>query len=206
MAQYKTTSCGYQVVFNGPDTVEDYDQKAGKVGTCLEDAVENIIYRGTLPKFQSALADAMTKAYGIAREVDEVATARAQKNVKEGGTAKPVMERFKAFNLRVRGKITEGLSEAEANAKLAELQALASDVAESITVDPAPSARASAVNKGDLAKADEILSRSPDNIEAVVTKMLDVVDFDVERDDAGLPDRDSLAKLIGAYTGALLAI
>ncbi len=37
--------------------------------------------------------------------------------------------------------------------------------------------------------------------------MLDVVDFDLDREEGtNLPDRDSLAKLIGAYTGALLAI
>src|SRR5437660_12881398 len=65
--QYETNSLGYKLKFNGPSTVEEYDQAAGRVGACLEDAIDNTIYRSTLPEWQGSFAKKLTEITGTQR-------------------------------------------------------------------------------------------------------------------------------------------
>lgn len=196
--KYDTRSCGYKLAFNGPDTVEAYDQKANKTGQALEDAVNNTIYRGTLPEWQEEFARVLAQRTGIARGVDEVATAKLKERAK--GDVRDIPERFKIYNARVQATYANG-----DEAKKAELAAWAQEVADTIEIDPSPTQRVSAATKGDLAKADDILDHDVDYIEAKVTKMLSAVpDFDLARDDENKPERASFAKLIGRYIDAML--
>ena len=196
--KYDTRSCGYKLAFNGPDSVEAYDQKANKTGQALEDAVNNTIYRGTLPEWQEEFARVLAQRTGIARGVDQAATAKLKERAK--GEVRDIPERFKIYNARVQATYANG-----DEAKKAELQSWAQEVADTVEIDPSPTQRTSAATKGDLAKADDILDHDLDYIEAKVSKMLAAVpDFDLARDDENKPERASFAKLIGRYIDAML--
>jgi hypothetical protein len=191
--KYETRSCGYKLAFEGPDSVEAYDQKANKTGQALEDAVNNTIYRGTLPEWQEAFARVLAQRTGIAREIDADATAKLKARAK--GEVRDIPERFKVYNNRVQAVYANG-----DEAKKKELADWAQEVANSIEIDPSPTQRVSAATKGDLAKADDILDHDIDYVEAKVSKMLSKVpDFDLARDDENKPERTSFAKLIGKW-------
>lgn len=206
--KYDSYSLGYDLKFEGPATVEEYDTKAGKTGMCLSDAVDNTIYRGTLPDFQEAFAKKLAETYGITRGTDEKATEAKKAKAKADAKVEPVAEKVKAFNLRVRATVLANLTGDDLKAKEAELSALAQSVADTITVDPSPSKRASsAVNKGDLQKAQDILNHDDAYITAAVEKMsAKVPTFELEMDaETSKPDEKSLAKLVGLYVDARLA-
>lgn len=205
----KSNSCGYALVFKAPATVEEYDRLAGRAGTCLEDAIDNTIYRGTLVEWQDAMGDAIVKLTGVSRGVDTDATNKAKSRSKKPESVKDIPERFKAFNSRViaswatmTNEKDETLEDPE---KLGQLKALAQTVADTITVDPSPSKRTGGISKELTAKADSILAQT-ETVEAKVAKLLGLVpNFVLVRDETGLPERDSLARLVGAYLDALSA-
>jgi hypothetical protein len=193
MKSYDTRSCGYKLRFNGPESVEEYDQKAKKAGQCLEDAADNTIYRKTLPEWQDAFALILAKETGIARGVDAAATAKLKERAK--GEVKDLPERFKLYNARIKATWANGDEGKEA--RLNELAQLAADKVE---IDPSPSDRVSAAQKGDLAKAGDILDHDYDYVEAKVNKMLaKVPGYDLTRDDEGKPEQASLARLIARW-------
>ena len=197
MKQYSTNSCSYKLNFNGPDTVEEYDKRAG-TGQCLEDAVSNTIYRGTLPEWQEEFAAFLEKETGIKRGVDEDATAKLKGRAKNPDNVNPQPEKFRVYNARVKGTWVNGDDKKEL-----QLQSWAQQVADKILVDPAPSVRQTAATKGDLAKVDDILSKDNEYVEAKVTKLLAAVpDFDLQRDEDGKPERLSLARLLGKWIEA----
>ena len=196
--KYETRSCGYKLAFNGPSSVDEYDQKATKAGQCLEDAVNNTIYRGTLPEWQEEFAKVLAQKTSIAREVDAAATAKLKERAK--GEVRDLPERFKIYNARVKATWANG-----DEAKEKDLQAWAQETADRIEVDPSPTQRVSAAQKGDLTKADDVLDHDADYIESKVSKMLaKVPDFALARDDENKPERTSLAKLIGKWIEAEL--
>lgn len=195
--KYEANSCGFKPAFNGPATVEEYDAKGGP-NACLEDAVYNTIWRDTLPEWQAAFTPKLEELTGVKREVNASATEAAKKRAKNPDNVSPILETFKAFAARAVAAYAGDDAE-----KLAELELLAQEVADGIEVDPSPNVRVSTINKGHLAKADEILGRSDDKIEATVSKLLDVVsDFELARDDEGKPERNSLARLVGRFMQA----
>lgn len=195
---YETNSLGYKLKFNGPATIEEYDQAAGRVGACLEDACDNTIYRGTLPEWQAAWAKRLEELTGTARGVDRAATDRAKSRSKKPDEVADVPEKVKAYDARV----TAAMSEADRAA----LAAVAQEVADGIVVDPSPAKRAAGPGKDLLAKADSILTMPEDQIEARVQKYLSRVDgFDLQRDENDRPERVSLARLVGSYLDVLLA-
>jgi hypothetical protein len=195
---YETNSLGYKLSFNGPKSVEDYDQKAGRVGACLEDACDNTIYRGTLPEWQDAFAAAVEEKLKVKRGVDNTATERAKSRAKDPSKIQDVPEKVKAFIQRV----TAGMSEQEKG----ELTVLAQSIANNIVVDPSPSKRARGPGKDLLAKADSLLTLPADQLQAKIDKYLSKVEgFELETDEADKPERNSLARLIGQYLDILLS-
>jgi hypothetical protein len=196
--QYETNSLGFKLRFNGPATVEEYDQAAGRVGACLEDACDNTIYRGTLPEWQSAYAERLEEVSGIKRGVDQEATERARSRSKKPEDVKDVPEKVRAFNARVQTQMSD--------ADRAALNGLAQEVADGISVDPSPAKRVAGPDKQLLAKADSLLTLPEDQLNAKVEKYLSVVEgFELERDEADKPDRVSFARLIGRYLEYLMA-
>jgi hypothetical protein len=198
----KITSCGYDLEFPGPETVEEYDQKGGEVGLCLKDALSNTLYRGTLPEWQEEFARVLESTTGVQRGIDKEATEKLKARAKPGAEVRSVPERFKAYNVRARATWA-----GEDAAKLSQLAELAQQTADKIEVNPAPSPRGGAgVAKGDLLKADVILDLEPDAIEAKVTKMSAVIGdgFELARDENGKPERYGLARMISRYLDELL--
>lgn len=206
---YEATSLGYELKFAGPTSVEDYDAKAGKVGSCLEDAVMNTIYRSTLPDWQEKFAKKVEELTGEKRAENADATAKSQARADKAASAKgktadkvkAVLETVKVYVGRVTAPFVD---DAEMTAKLA---SLAEEAANEVSVDPSPSARAAAINKGDLAKADELLTLDD---EAFATKLAKIETVDaasalLEVDpETSRPSRESLAKAIGVWLKAML--
>lgn len=71
MKQAKYSSLGLDVNFSVPSTIEEFDTNAKRVGACLDEATNNVIYRGSLAEFREnfcakleevAKVDRMTKA------------------------------------------------------------------------------------------------------------------------------------------------
>lgn len=186
------------MVFEGPGSVEDYDALAGKQGACLEDAINNIIYRSTLPIWQREFAEALEKTFGVKREVDEEATRKAR--ARDEG-ASQVLERATRYIARVLAANED---------RMDEIKQLAQQVADKIQINPAPQRRSTSapterVNKTWLAKARDILSRDEEARETAIAKLLKAVPgFELVRDDNNVPDETSLARLIGRYLDALL--
>lgn len=63
----KFRSLGCDVSINVPQTVEDFDLNAKKAGACLAEAVNNVIYRGTLNEFRDNFCEEVEKETGVER-------------------------------------------------------------------------------------------------------------------------------------------
>lgn len=203
---YETSSNGISFKVPGPSTVEEYDAKAGKEGSCLSDAVASEIWRGTLPAWQKAFSPKLAELTGVDRLVDEVKTAAAKAAAKNPENVSDVLEKFSSFCKRALGSFYSGKEGEELKAAQAEVQVLAQAVAETTPVDPSPSSRESGASKAAKDKADSILAEDDDVIEAKVAKIQAVVpDVVIDRDaESGKPTRDSLAKAIDAWMVASL--
>ena len=70
-----TVTCGphKKLRFPGPGSVEQYDQEAGEVGACLQNALMNEVYRGTSPSAQREVF------YGITREASGIEPAKVMR-------------------------------------------------------------------------------------------------------------------------------
>jgi hypothetical protein len=191
MATYETNTMGYPIKLQGPDTVEAYDQKGGKQGLCLEDAVDNTIYRSTLPEVQDQFGAYLESVFGK-RQVNTEATEAARKRSKTPDKVKDVLETWTRFHNRV----TAGLDEATK----AELAAKIQEIADKIEVDPSPSKRRGGLRKDLREKAESLLTLPVDQLETKITGYLEEVPgYDLERDsdNENKPTVESLGRLVG---------
>jgi hypothetical protein len=199
MATYETNTLGYKIKLNGPGTVEEYDQKGGKQGLCLEDAVDNTIYRSTLPDVQDKFGEYLEGVFGK-RQVNIEATEAAKKRSKTPDKVKDTMETWTRYHNRV----TAGLSEEDQ----AELARKIQEIADGIEVDPSPSKRRGGLRKDLREKAESLLTLPVDQLEAKITGYLDKIPgYDLERDseNENKPTVDSLARLVGEVMTKMLA-
>jgi hypothetical protein len=206
MKSYETNSCGYALKFNGPASVEDYDSKARRPGTCLEDACKKTINTRTAVDWQEAFAALLAERTGIPRRIDEDATARARSKSKNPDQITPISERLSTYNTRVIAEWANG-----DQVKRDALREWAQETANKIEIDPSPTTppkpAAPSPKTGDLAKANEILSHDYGYIEERVKLMLSQApDFILVRDEAGKPDPQSLARLLNRYIIAKLKL
>lgn len=187
------------VTFLGYSSVEDFDRDAGRVGACLEEANYQLLYRGGFGEIHDKFIDTLESMSGMTRVVNDKATAALQARAKEGVTVTPVLENFVPFANRVRASL-----DAEQWAPINE--AFLKVVAET-PLSSAPSTRSGSgggtVSKANQAKADGVLTLTPDEIESKIEKILAAVpSFNLVRDDSGLPDRVSLARGIAAWAAS----
>ena len=75
---------GMDVAFSVPSDVAEFDQNAKKVGACLESAIDNVVYRGSLAVFRAKFCETVEKETGIARKTKLVTL----KSKNEDGSAK----------------------------------------------------------------------------------------------------------------------
>jgi hypothetical protein len=70
-----TVKCvGVSYNLSVPETSEEYDQIAGKIGACVESANKNVIYRQSNAQFRAFYCDAVEEDTGIERQTKVVAT------------------------------------------------------------------------------------------------------------------------------------
>lgn len=79
MKNEEVKSLGFNISVAVPNSVEEFDTLAKREGACLENGVNNIIYRSTLATFRSVFCERLEQASGIQR-LTETKPAR-----KEGG-------------------------------------------------------------------------------------------------------------------------
>lgn len=64
MKTIATSSLGFQINVEGcPETPEEFDSMAGEPGACLDEALTNVIYRGYLNKFRTAVVAALAASF-----------------------------------------------------------------------------------------------------------------------------------------------
>lgn len=191
-----TTGPFKKVVFLGHVSVEARDTEAGEVGATLRDADMSDLYRSSLPDVHEKTTAKIAELSGVARGVNEVQTAKNQARLKDGKTAKPVLESWTEWTARIQASVSEDI--------WSEIDAYVRSVALATPVDASPSKRVGAASKANLDKAEEILARDTDAMESTISKMLTIVpDYDLDRDEDSKPTKASLARLIGAYIAAM---
>lgn len=187
-----TTGPFKNVIFLGHSSVEERDAEAGKVGSTLEDADYSDLYRSTVPEAHDKMAPELEKLSGVVRGVNAEQTAKNQARAKEGKTVKPVPETFVDYAARVKPLVSEEI--------WASIDSRFREIALATPVDASPSKRGGAASKANLEKADDIIGRPADAMEAAITKLLTTVpDYELTRDEDGKPERTSLARLVGEF-------
>lgn len=192
--------------FQGHEDAAAYDAQAGKIGACVEAADLSDIYRSLLPEAHDEFAKVLVKA-GVPRGVDAKATERAKATAKDPTKVEDVPEKYVQWANRVRATLlakdpNDPEAEAPRAAEWAALDAEIHDIAKAMLCDSSPTTRSKGINKEFVAKAESILAETEDVRETKITKILSRVDVTIERDEAGTPDRDSLARAIEAYFNA----
>lgn len=199
---YETSTAGISVKFPGPASVQEYDEAAKKEGQCLEDAVFNEIYRGTLPTLQEKAVPKLVELTGEALAINEKQTEKNRARAKTPEAAakvKDVTETFSTYVGRLKALY------AEDKEILAQIDQVVQQTALETPVDPSPSSRAKGPGREYLDKADSILALPADQVEEKLAKIqaaVPTVEFD--RDENGLPTRESLANGVKAWFAAQL--
>jgi len=132
MKQHIADSLGFDVMVQVPETVEEFDSLAGRSGACLEEATDNVIYRGVLAEFRSKLVDALEKdtSFPIEREQKKNAKGEPQFD-KDQKPILVVSESEGAYKKRLQAHL--GLDD---DAFAARFAPLAQQVAQGIKFDP----------------------------------------------------------------------
>lgn len=184
--------------FPGHETAEDFDREAGEAGACVEEADASVAYRSTLPEFHKAFTPTMESLSGVKRGVNAEATARAKARSKTPDKVDDVPESFITYANRVKAQLGEEDFKA--------LDAAARELAGKTPIDASPSKRQAGPGKDLLAKADSLLTLPADQLQAKVDKYLASVEgFQLDTDEAGKPERASLARLVGKYLDFVLS-
>lgn len=88
MKQTQYDSLGLKVLVNAPETAEEFDNLAGKIGACVEEAVNNVAYRDTLADFRSTFCEALEAETSIPRTREQALVDGKPKTTEDG---KPIL-------------------------------------------------------------------------------------------------------------------
>lgn len=194
-----TTGPFKEVTFLGHVDAATYDTEAGEVGACVNEADRNLILRSALPKLHSDTTEEIEKISGIAREVNVDATEKAKLRAKNPDSVKDVRESWITWLNRIKETVSnEVWTEVDAYVRKTALES-------PLSASPTVRSGGGGLGKTYTNKADEILTRTDDEIEEVVTKLLTAVpDFELDRDEESeRPTRDSLAMLVKKFTESI---
>lgn len=191
-------SClGFQnlTVANVPQSAEEYDTLAGKPGVCLEDAIDNTLYRSWNAEFRKGMSESLAKSESFPRIVEK------QSNPKKDGSTTPIYESEKKHLGRYLAAQVEAGNKPEDVMK--SLTPLAQAVANSLKFDPKPSARGgSGVGKEFHNALNSYLAGvgdTEDNRKSFASKIEALnPGFIVALDENGVPTNDGLAAGIKA--------
>lgn len=181
---------GITVNVSVPETAEEYDQLAGEVNACVQDANQQILMHSWGGKFRDKFAEALEKATEIEWPVNAEATAKAPK--KKDGTVTPVHITPADYLKLVCGQLDK---------KPSDFQAIADEVAAKIAFDPSESERgAGRVSKTNTAAAEKLLE-DPNRALAAVEKLQNEnpgLSIEVNPE-TGLPTAIELAKALAIH-------
>lgn len=183
----EVSSLGFKLTKEVPSTVEEYNALAPKrEQPCLEDAINNTLYRGTLAEFRGAVLEELGELTGVERAVVKPAATEEDNDVYES--------EGKWFN---RIKASKGIVKNEDLP--AEWSAIAQKHMDAAAFDPSAKERSSdgpAIGKKDLAFAKELLSRGEDKVAAVAGQLAAKLGREVATDEK------SLARALADYRRA----
>jgi len=165
---------GFELSLAVPETVEENDQLAKRVGATLESAVANVIYRAVLPEFRANFAEAVENNTGIARLTEEVLDKAGQtKKDDEGEPITRYTETEQKYFDRVTAILVSDGKFESVEAAAASFYDLAKSVIGAITYNPAAAERTSSGPKK-VAKQYLKLAQDwsdSDKLEAAVAKL-----------------------------------
>jgi hypothetical protein len=142
MITKQVSTLGFDLNFSVPETVDEYDQLAKKVGACLESAVLNVVYRSTFAKFRANFAEAVANNTGIKRNEETVLGADGNpKKDEDGNEVTKYTETEKVYFDRVCAQLVKDGKLPSVEAAAASFQALAQTTIETIAFDPSESER-----------------------------------------------------------------
>lgn len=117
------SSLGLNVTLSVPESVEEFDQNAKRSGACLDEATNNVVYRGSLAEFRDSFCEKLSEQSGVSR-----LTKSSGKKDADGNDILVYAESEAEYAKRVA---------AEKNVEVSTFQPLADEVAASITFDAA---------------------------------------------------------------------
>lgn len=118
-AQWK--SMGLTVNLSVPESVEEFDANAKRAGACLDEAISNCVYRGSLAEFRDTLTEKVEEKYVVERLTKDTG--------KKDSDGKAIL----TFDETEADYIKRVL--AEKGLEVAALQSLADEVASAIVFD-----------------------------------------------------------------------
>ena len=153
MTKQQFKSLQMAVSFEVPATVDEFDTNGKKVGACLAEAINNVIYRGTLAKFRDrflhgqkadtekliAAIEGVEARTGIERSSEPVLDKEKKPVVKDGEPVTKYNESEADYYKRVLATLVEQGKYASDEEALASFQSLADEVAVSIPFDASAS-------------------------------------------------------------------
>jgi len=164
-------SLGVSIKLSVPETVEEFNKlDAARPNACLDEAINNVVYRGALAEFRSKFVEEVVKACGYTPELDE------DENWKD------------SEGLVFKKALLHAKRTAES------FQELAQTIADGIVFDPTARARGAGspkkIAKVYLEAADAIIAQN--KAEAVAEKLSGLLGVAVAA------DKESLARAISA--------
>lgn len=187
MKAYTNNTLGIQTTIQVPESADEYDKKAGRVGACVEDATQYNILHSYNTKLRSEFLDALEKETGVKRNVDQART--DAQPAKKDGTKTPVYEKESLYFKRVCS---------ETGKTAAEFKDLAQKTADALPFDNTESTGGGGrIGKEYKTAAADLIAKGAETLAKVIANLERLnPGLTVELDDDGQPTEESLAKAI----------
>ncbi len=195
MKKYQFSTGPFTLSCEGPSTVEEYNATGANV---VDDAIGGCIAWDHIPSLHDKICKVVEATTGIARGVDEKLTAAAKAKKPD---AKDVAEKAVPYMKRVVASLVKTNAAGETVADDAAIKALNDTVQDEVAaknpIDVSPGTRRTGAGKEATTIAEDVLGRSPADIETAVEKIsAKASEFVLERDAQGTPVLESLAMMI----------
>ena len=179
----------------GPKDTEEYNATGANE---TEDAIGGCIAWDHIPSLHEQICKVIEAATGVVRGVDEKLTAAAKAKKAD---AKDVPEKAVPYMKRVVATLVKTNDKGETVADDAAIKALNDTVQEEVAaknpIDVSPGTRRTGAGKEATTIAEDVLGRSPADIDIAVEKIsARAPEFVLERDSVGTPVLESLAMMI----------
>jgi len=137
MKVQSVSTLGFELNYNVPSSVEEYDTLAKAVGACLESGINNVVYRSVLAKFRSKFSEALENNTGIKRKTELVLDKDGNpKKDEDGNEVERYVETEKDHFQRVCAELVKAGSFASIEAAAASFHADAQSLIDTIVFDP----------------------------------------------------------------------